>query len=406
MGRMTMRMARITTNSHDDKDQYQPIIRILDGVFDEDACMELHYLAEEHSERTEGSSVFSWNPSEDENDEDDAVVLTPIEHALKSVLQALYPKDAKLDNNDQTKDWMVEYWSRSEYMNIDTHADIDERYLLDDADIRCPHYGHVLYLQVDPTVRGPTCVFPQRLGGWQDDGHDNNSNVAEHTTTSTLVTVVPAVSGRVLQFPGSAMHAVPKPATLWFQTLEEQQQQVTLEEEEEEEEEEDDDTIERSVILFNVWFDQGPRGVTEDYMAKGEMPDGVQLVKDEEEDQDANSGDEDKDRGQRAKAHQMEAWEEDFGTDCRDVWCQPREEWLEVPIIATTTNDSHNANKEHDDTTEQNVLIPLMGKQARRLFPTKHVQLSAPGGLYQALQEASQPRQFVLVQQNNNNGKP
>ena len=43
---------------------------------------------------------------------------------------------------------MVEYWSRSQYINLDAHADIDENTLKDEGVLRCPRHGHVLYLQI------------------------------------------------------------------------------------------------------------------------------------------------------------------------------------------------------------------------------------------------------------------
>jgi hypothetical protein len=47
---------------------------------------------------------------------------------------------------------MVEYWSRSQYIHLDAHADIDENTLKEEGVLRCPRHGHVLYLQVANSV--------------------------------------------------------------------------------------------------------------------------------------------------------------------------------------------------------------------------------------------------------------
>lgn len=97
---------------------------------------------------------------------------------------------------------VVESWSRQEFLNMDTHSDIDERAFNEDGLLRFPEWGHVLYLNVDVNMRAPTCVFSQ-FGGWAKEGDSD-------LVTTTIVTV-PAVQGRVLRFPGSAMHAVSRP---------------------------------------------------------------------------------------------------------------------------------------------------------------------------------------------------
>ena len=64
-----------------------------------------------------------------------------------------------------------------------------------DEAFRYPHHGHVLYLSVSGGVRGPTCVW--------EDGYDG------------AVTVVPAVTGRLLRFSGELVHGVPRPVDCW-----------------------------------------------------------------------------------------------------------------------------------------------------------------------------------------------
>jgi hypothetical protein len=320
-------------------------VQIFDSVFTRDTCETLHDLALEHSERgKDGSSVFYRG---------DAADLTPLEYALDSCLTQLG------DTND-----ICEYWSRNEYIHMDAHADIDEQQLEDEEQIRCPEFGHVLYLDLAPNIRGPTCVFSE-YGGW-----------ANVNTTTTIVTV-PAVQGRVLRFPGSAMHAAPKPTNRWFLSQQEEEQQLRDDDADENDmwDDEDEVDVERSVILFNTWSNQGPRGVTQDY-TKGTIPDGIEL------------DDVDDKYMEQQKLRRIQEWQEDYGKDCCDIWCQPRTKWMDVDIV---DNNSLPA-----DTT---LRISLMGKKTRRLHPMQHVQLVGPSTLREVLGEESQPSQSLLKQE-------
>ena len=40
----------------------------------------------------------------------------------------------RVDSGDSV---IVEYWSRDEFLNMDTHSDIDERELLNEGTLRC-----------------------------------------------------------------------------------------------------------------------------------------------------------------------------------------------------------------------------------------------------------------------------
>lgn len=321
-------------------------VQVFDCVFLKDTCEELHDLAVEHAERgTDGSCVFyrsQQNP------------LTPLEQALNSILTAL--------GDDNT---VCEYWSRNEYLHMDVHADVDEQELEDDGTIRCPEYGHVLYLDIDPSIRGPTCIFSQ-YGGWQQPKEDD---------ATIMVITVPAVQGRVLRFQGSAMHAAPKPTHRWFFSKQEEKELADADEDDDEMwDDNEEQQVERSVILFNTWNKEGPRGVTEDY-AKGAMPEGIEL-----------DTDDDDTYLEQQQMQRVEEWQEDYGKDCRDLWCQPRSDWKTVPI------------HENDSPADTHLTVSLMGKRIRRQFPRKHVQLSGPADLRAALEEDSQPSQFLLVQ--------
>ena len=348
-------------------------VLVHDNVFSLATCVELHTLAKDHMARNCKGSVFFRTPTKNKQPQKK---WTPIEQALNSYLTAVG------DPNE-----IVEYWTRSKHIHIDVHADVDELQLLQDGRIRCPQFGHVLYLLVgyqNPQssnnndestndhsrfkIVGPTCVFPSKLGGWSTHHEKEPSN--------TIVTV-PAVQGRVLRFPGSAMHAVPKPAHRFLMSDEEER--VLLEQQEQliniggDDDEEGDDTfIQRSVILFNTWAREIPGGVTEDYTMK-----------------DA-----------RTKKERIDQWTHKYGQFSKDLWCQSRSQWNPVPIQPGDTSskvDSENFSvPSRLDNISVSVRIPLMGDKERRCHPKKNVHLSSMSSLRSGLEDTWQPKSFQL----------
>ena len=335
-------------------------IQVYDNVFSNFACEELSYLSEDHSRRgNDGSSIFTRPPNNEKP-------LTPLEHAIDSFLSTIGDLTMK-----------VEYWSRDEYINIDTHSDIDEEQLLNENIIRCPKMGHVLYLEVEDELKGPTCVFPTKQYGWDSLQNQMIKDVE-------LVTV-PAVKGRVLRFPGNAMHAVPCPTTRWLLKSKDQQQ---LSHEENikvdvcnDIEDFDDDFGERSVLLFNTWPDDepGPRGVNGDYM-NGSLPEGISL-----NEEDANSF------FHSEQARVLAEWEEEYGTNAEKIRCNEKGDWNEVDIV----------NVQSIDTEEYKGLeIKLMGKESRRLHPNQFATLNGPHTfLENALRHDKQPFSFQLQEE-------
>ena len=94
----------------------------------------------------------------------------------------------------------VEWWGRSEWKVVEAHRDVDEEAAAARGETRCPTHSLVVYLDKEPGLRAPTCV-------WVPDD--------EAGRTSALLTV-PAVPGRVLVFPGTLLHAVPCPTLSWL----------------------------------------------------------------------------------------------------------------------------------------------------------------------------------------------
>jgi hypothetical protein len=308
--------------------------------------------------------------------------------------------------------WIVEYWSREEYINMDTHADIDEQLLLTEGLLQCPEYAHVLYLEVDPNLRGPTCISSKEKGWYKNPPTTMSDNKTTWATTSLIT--VPAVSGRLLQFPGASMHAVPKPLSLWFSEDEMTKQQQADDETETEtplllavvendeadknnndldsdwddsdDDDHDDAEQQRCVILFNLWRRDdrgGPRGKTEDLMEKGSLPEGIGYTGD---DQDNNKYIE------QERQRRVTQWNQDYGLKCRDLWCNPRNLWNTTAIVVVD-NDNNTQQKNPTTTT---IRVPLMGNKARRLHHQRHVRLSSPASLASALHETTTPRHFTL----------
>jgi hypothetical protein len=152
---------------------------------------------------------------------------SPLEHALVSILDEL---------NDASP--YVEYWCRQEWRHIEAHADVDEFLAKSgESNFRYPTHGHVLYLQMGTQVKGPTCIFEKCSSG---------GDLVTRTDVS-LVTV-PAVEGRLLRFPGDALHAVPRPTDVWLLPFVQGSPDFNPSQ------------FERSVILFNTWQDP-PLGV-------------------------------------------------------------------------------------------------------------------------------------------------
>eukprot|EP00977_Amphora_coffeiformis_P009762 scaffold2246_cov162-Amphora_coffeaeformis.AAC.21 len=382
-------------NNNNNNNSKGPPVQVYDHVIPTAThCRMLHELAVEHASRgLDGSSIFYRRPSSSMNDNTIVVpthhpnhssLLTPLEVALDSILEQLGDPHP-----------IVEYWSRQEYLNMDAHADIDEEELQDDGTLRYPAAGHVLYLggeegdKVQETPRGPTAIFPTQQGGW-----------ITTTTTATNddipLVIVPAVPGRVLKFPGSSLHAVPKPVTRWWWTPREQvawdDNQVEEEDDYDDEEDEEEEYDQRSVILFNTWDNRGPRGVPVDSGAGLALPDGIAL-----------EGMEEQEFLQQQQQRRQQEWEERYGPGMRDLKCTKQSDWKHVPIHYYHTpppqpqqpSSSLSSSRRPDD----NVIIslPLMGNRPRRLHPDKFVSLQvSSSALHAALHQENQTTQIDL----------
>lgn len=219
------------------------IIRVYDNVLPEKSCQVLHEAA---SKSGLGHKVFQRPLSSKQQNN-----IPIIERAIDSILTEM---GDTVDSDDGNQ--YVEYWTRQEWRHIEAHADVDEHLAKEqdalgntDNAFRYPRNGHVLYLKIGSEVQGPTCVFPNLKSGGELVGKRQGQDSFDRQKGIELVTV-PAVEGRLLRFEGSSLHAVPRPADLWFLSFVKGAPNYTPE-----------DEWGRSVILFNTWTEKPPKDV-------------------------------------------------------------------------------------------------------------------------------------------------
>ena len=396
--------------------------------------------------------------------------MTPLEQALDSFLRVYYKSHS--DAAPQS-DIVVEYWCRQEHLNLEAHADVDEVFFerccnkMDKnkkknnknkepvsssssfgPGFRYPTVGHVLYLTRPTLGRGPTCVFPpnNQVGSNTNNTTSDNTNCITDEISS--VVTIPAVPGRVLRFPGNSLHAVPKPADVWFSNTNDSDG-------EEDEDDDDDDDEERSVVLFNTWEatnddadvdvennnnDQdsvgssttiiGPIGVRRDPMFHVESD--ADLVDMMMSSADINIADDsglevDEDfvggmirYAKQQKAELLNDWREKFmdggSSSTRSseeeeyllsstpvvyskVHCQPRESWKLVQINTDAT--SKKTEEETDDNlaavVTPSIRVPLMGDKLRRRYPKKVVRWMVPPSFQEGANNPERPFRFPLA---------
>jgi hypothetical protein len=300
------------------------------------------FLSKEHSDRAsdcDGSSIFYRHEGNS---------LSPLEKAIDSVLTSV----GDVSN-------IVEYWSREHYINIDTHADVDEKRLLHESRILCPKQGHILYLSVDTNLLGPTFIFPNKLEGWGTE-RSTKTKIIEMIT-------VPALQGRLVRFNGRAMHAVPKPVDRWL--LSDVDEKLLREKENDEAQRFTDnkkskDSIDhkdlRHVLLFNTW-DYGPAYVDEDPAFSG---DGNDLIS---------------------------QWQSKYGKCAEKIVCNDLSNWSEAMITDAEIDDDYI--NEYDT-----IRINLMGSKKRRCHLKPYTKLSGVSidTIRAAITEPERPSRVLL----------
>eukprot|EP00550_Attheya_septentrionalis_P012425 CAMPEP_0198306376 /NCGR_PEP_ID=MMETSP1449-20131203/58384_1 /TAXON_ID=420275 /ORGANISM="Attheya septentrionalis, Strain CCMP2084" /LENGTH=382 /DNA_ID=CAMNT_0044008929 /DNA_START=88 /DNA_END=1236 /DNA_ORIENTATION=+ len=235
-------------------------IQVWDNVINESTQRALHKAAYITGL---GHHVFSFpkDAAESKTKSNHPSNVNVIEEVLEEILTELYWNE---DTTSLPK-FHVEYWARQEWRHIEAHADVDENLAKaqdaastaeEKGTFRYPEKGHVLYLEVGSNVQGPTCLFPRRSSGGdllrsiQNPSEEDSTTSSDvDTTTGAMVELVtvPAVSGRLLQFDGRTLHAVPRPADLWLLPFVKGAPQF-----------EPASKWGRSVILFNIWPASAP----------------------------------------------------------------------------------------------------------------------------------------------------
>eukprot|EP00929_Paragymnodinium_shiwhaense_P002587 TRINITY_DN102896_c0_g1_i1.p1 TRINITY_DN102896_c0_g1~~TRINITY_DN102896_c0_g1_i1.p1 ORF type:complete len:410 (-),score=32.07 TRINITY_DN102896_c0_g1_i1:507-1658(-) len=157
------------------------------------------------------------------------------EEAMEHVLTAF---------GDESRE--IEYWPRDEWMPVEAHRDVDEMAARLLGVRRLPETVNIAYVDIEEGLRAPTLVW--------EAGEDSGNK-----STAGALHVVPAVSGRLLRFPGSFLHAVPCPVTqLLDEPLDESRGQ----------------THKRRVVIFNTWPDGAPEEEDEEENAYDDINDG------------------------------------------------------------------------------------------------------------------------------------
>ena len=220
---------------------------VYDNVVSKETAEWLHELCRQWKDDVQ---QYSSNDDKNENipNPKDRLFEFPLQHPEKhpAIQRFLNELIWEMLGSGETNKYYVEYWTRQEWHHILAHQDMDEGWekLLrrerqeclaqnrKDCNVknnfRHPFTGQVLYLSIGNNVRGPTVIFDAQTG---------KDLMTNHTTNMISV---PAVNGRLLRFPGDRLHAVPRPADVYW-TLDQSKNHIHTKD------------YERSVLLFNLW---------------------------------------------------------------------------------------------------------------------------------------------------------
>ncbi len=322
----------------------KPQVTVWDNVVPQNVISKLH---EEASKSGLGHKAFTRPIS---HSKDSEVTTRPlIELVLDKILSEIEVDSQQQSTKKSTQ--FVEYWTRQEWRHIEAHADVDENLAKEqDKDLalsssseipfRFPKNGHVLYLKVGSEVKGPTCLFPNKSSGGDLLDPKNDDEDMD-------LVIVPAVEGRLLRFDGTFLHAVPRPADLWFLSFVQGAPQYTPEE-----------TWGRSVILFNTWYDDPPKKVPLD--EKSTLVDNVDI--------------------KTAKINNISNWDEVFSYD------------------ATVTNQEEVCH-DHNPKSSKPAKIWLLGNERRRNYKLRTIKLNASENIRELLAEKHTVSRIKLSRQ-------
>ena len=274
-----------------------------------------------------------------------------IESAIESVLTQLH---------DPSR--FVEYWWRDEWINLEAHADVDEALAKAGGGLRYPVSGHVLYLSVGASVRGPTVLF---LNPYQGS-----------------MVVVPAASSRLLRFTGDLVHAVPRPP-LAYLDMEEggtNHELWTRVRRIDGVVSEETTVYRRSVLLFNTWAEP-PLDVSSD--AKTVHLITTTCTSASTTTQEDNGNEE---SISRAACHPKATWVE--STCLHYPHHQLDKKAEDVSTEAAKSKSDSNISTTSSSTDLIRVKIGLLGDKERRGQSLRNVELLAPRAIRDTLSDA------------------
>jgi len=235
------------------------------------------------------------------------------------------------NEHEPTSSFLVEYWVRQEWHHTEAHADMDEGWFQQEGTLRHPYKGHVLYLTKGTQVNGPTVIFADVM--CEEEMYD--------TSKEQEVLLVLFQQGRLLQFEGNVLHAVPRPTTTWMhpELNKEPLQHEPFEE------------FGRSVILFNLWKADKP------------PPMGLQYIQKSDNDSANESLDND---------------------SLEQLHCNDKSTWKQAPVVSDWQGTLW-------DTLMARILefqLPLMGNVVRRGMQDLSLLLQATSLVEDALQQS------------------
>ena len=301
---------------------------VYDGAIDQSAC---NLLDSHLKESGHGHKIFFR------------------EFSPKNVVEALI-QSLLASVNDISP--IVEYWWRDEWLNLELHRDLDERLASQNGPVRYPDYAHVLYLSVGKQAIGPTILLRDSVESDKEGRFDE-------------ISIVPAVAGRLLRFPGKMMHAVPRPPLAYLDPAEGGTNVELWTRRRPIDENDPECTIfRRSVLLFNTWTDAPSTQTSETTSA--------------------------------STAVVMKGSQDMQMINVASCVCAPREEWVNV-----SSSSSHNSIAGSSSSISQpeksniRLKIGLLGDVRRRERTERYMSLYAPQSIKNALMQQT-PASFPL----------
>ena len=243
---------------------------------------------------------------------------------------------------------IVEYWWRDEWLNLELHRDLDERLASQNGPVRYPDYAHVLYLSVGEQAIGPTILLRDSIESDRKGSFDE-------------ISVVPAVAGRLLRFPGNMMHAVPRPPLAYLDPAEGGTNVELWTRRRPTDENDPECTIfRRSVLLFNTWTEA----------PSTEEPCETSSTSASTEDLSEGSVD--------IQKINEESWQ-----------CTPREKWVDAFLTSSHGSIMSSSSSSSSSESEPNIRlkIGLLGDVRRRERTDRYMSVYAPQSIKYALMQ-------------------